>query len=439
MAKEFEEELNKRRQERESRRKQQLAQQRKLRIQLIIAAVVLVAAAVAIIALGGGKDDGQTINNGQKPATQETTETTVPETTETEPTSLRNSSTTIHIRAAGDLNVTDNVILAGAGPGGYDFSSCFQEIAGVLSDANMTILNLEGNFCGEPYGSVTTSAPIQLAQALKAAGVDMVQMANSCSVNNGISGLATTLNNLRAAGLEPVGAYANSEEFRASKGYTICEIEGIKIAVVAFTKGVGSRGLPVGSEDCVNLLYTDFSTTYNEVDTAGIKKILQNAASEKPDLTIALLHWGSEYNDTLSSTQEEIVKLMQNQGVDVIIGTHPHMVHQITYDEITGKLVAYSLGDFFGDASRSGTAYSIILDIQITKDYDEGTTRVTGYDYIPIYTLQESESADGRRRVVCIEESMDAYNDTFMDRIAGTAYENMIYSMKRIHARVKGE
>ena len=438
MAKEFEEELNRRRQERESRRQAQQARQKKLRLQLILAAAVLVIAAVAIVLLSRGSGDAQTMDATQPSTAEATMAPTESETEATETTSGRNSSTTIHIRAAGDLNVTDNVILAGASPAGYDFTGCFQDVAGILSDANLTIMNLEGNLCGEPYGSATTSAPIQLAQALKAAGVDIVQMANSCSVNNGVSGLGTTLNNLRSAGLEPVGAYANSGEFNSGKGYTICEIEGIKVAVVAFTKGVGSRGLPVGSEECVNLLYTDFSTTYEDVDTDRIKKILQNAASEKPDITIALLHWGSEYNDTISSTQKEIVTLMQNQGVDVIIGTHPHMVHQINYDEVTGNLVAYSLGDFFGDATRSGTAYSIILDLEITKDYDDGTTRVTGYSYIPIYTLSESETADGKRRVVRIREAMDAYDYNFMNRITKSAYDNMAYSLERIKVRVKG-
>ena len=441
MAHEYDEELNRRRQERELRRQKQLAQQRKLRIQLIIAGVVLVIAAVAMIFITGGKEpsgDSAALESTQA-TTEETTEETTQATTEPETTSARNSSTTIHIKATGDLNVTDSVILAGAGTGGYDFTACFQDVAGVLADANLTIVNIEGNFCGEPYGTTTTSAPIQLAEALYAAGVDMIQMANSCSVNNGISGLGTTLNSLRSVGLEPVGAYASSEEFQSGKGYTICEIDGVTVAVVAFTKGVGSRGLPVGSEDCVNLLYTDFATTYEEVDTDGIKRILQNVASEKPDITIALLHWGSEYNDTLSSTQTEIVKLMQNQGVDVIIGTHPHMVHKVTYDELTGNLVAYSLGDFFGDATRSGTAYSIILDIEITKDYDDGTTRVTGYSYIPVYTLSESEAADGQRRVVRIQEAIYAYENNFVDRITSTAYDNMKYSLTRIEKRIAGD
>ena len=434
MAKEFEEELNHRRQERALRKQQEQAKLRKLRLKLILAAVVLIGAFAAIGILTGGNrtPDDAVLENPTVETEAPTTEETTQETT-----SARNPTTTIHIKAAGDLNITDSVILAGAGAGGYNFTGCFQDVAGVLAEANLTMLNIEGNFCGEPYGSATTSAPIQLAEALKAAGVDIVQMANSCSVNNGIIGLGTTLRNLRAAGLEPIGAYATEEEFERAKGYTICEIEDIKVAIVAFTKGVGSRGLPTGSENCVNLLYTDFATTYSEVDTKRIKQILQNAASEKPDITIAMLHWGSEYNDTISSTQKEIISLMQNQGVDVIIGTHPHMVHSISYDETTGNLVAYSLGDFFGDATRSGTAYSIILDVEITKDHDLGTTRVTGYSITPIYTLTEAEAADSQRRVVRIREAMLAYEFQFMNRVSASAYSNMEYSLVRIEDRIK--
>ena len=434
MAKEFEEELNHRRQERALRKQQEQAKLRKLRLKLILAAVVLIGAFAAIGILTGGNrtPDDAVLENPTVETEAPTTEETTQETT-----SARNPTTTIHIKAAGDLNITDSVILAGAGAGGYNFTGCFQDVAGVRAEANLTMLNIEGNFCGEPYGSATTSAPIQLAEALKAAGVDIVQMANSCSVNNGIIGLGTTLRNLRAAGLEPIGAYATEEEFERAKGYTICEIEDIKVAIVAFTKGVGSRGLPTGSENCVNLLYTDFATTYSEVDTKRIKQILQNAASEKPDITIAMLHWGSEYNDTISSTQKEIISLMQNQGVDVIIGTHPHMVHSISYDETTGNLVAYSLGDFFGDATRSGTAYSIILDVEITKDHDLGTTRVTGYSITPIYTLTEAEAADSQRRVVRIREAMLAYEFQFMNRVSASAYSNMEYSLVRIEDRIK--
>lgn len=434
-------ELNRRRQERLARQEAKRKKQRLLRIQLILAGIVLVAAGVAILLLtGNSSGDAQAESEVETTtAPVETTEATTKATEESTAAHGRSSNTTIHIKATGDLNISDSVVLAGAGAGGYDFSPCFQDVAGLLSDANLTIMNIEGNFCGEPYGTSTTSAPIELARALKDAGVDIVQMANSCSVNNGISGLTKTLTNLRSVGLEPVGAWASSAEFEKSKGYTICDVQGIKVAVVAFTKGVGSRGLPTGSEDCVNLLYTDYATTYEDVDTDGIKRILRDVAAEKPDITIALLHWGSEYNDTISSTQEKIITLMQKQGVDVIIGTHPHLVQQISYDKSTGSLVAYSLGDFFGDASRSGTSYSIILDLEITKDADSDTTRVTGYSYTPVYTLTENEAADGQRQVVRIQEAMLAYDANYMDKISASAYESMAYSLERIESRIKGK
>ena len=262
-----------------------------------------------------------------------------------------------------------------------------------------------------------------------------MQIANSYSIYNGISGLKSTLTNIRAAGIEPVGAYSTNEEFRRNKGYTICEVNGIKIAFVAFTKGVGSLGLPAGSENCVNLLYKDYYTTYKDIDTEAITAVLKAAASEKPDLTIALLHWGSEYNETIYDSQEKIVSLLQKNGVNAIIGSHPHLVQKIDYDEVTGNLVAYSLGDFFGDAKRGGTSYSIILDLEITKDYESGTTKITGYNYTPIYTLAEDE-CDGSRRVVRIENAMSAYELNFVDKVTDSAYENMKFAMERIPERI---
>ena len=102
-------------------------------------------------------------------------------------------------------------------------------------------------------------------------------------------------------------------------------------------------------------------------------------------------------------------------------------------------MVAYSLGDFFGDAKESGTNYSIILDLEITRDNDTGNTKVTGFDYIPIYTLKENEACDGQRRVVRINEAIWGYDTNFVDRITKEAYDSMKYSLERIEARVAGK
>ena len=129
---------------------------------------------------------------------------------------------------------------------------------------------------------------------------------------------------------------------------------------------------------------------------------------------------------------------MQKEGVDAIIGSHPHMVHEIAYDETTGQLVAYSLGDFFGDGTRGGTNYSIILDLEITKDNETGTTMITDYTYTPSYILAEDE-CDGDRRIVRIDNAIAAYEGNFVDKVTASAYEKMKTALDRITDRVSGK
>lgn len=424
-------EMNMRREKREAQRRKQQAEAKRLRITLILAAVVLVLCTAGIVFLTGRSDSSQTTVAAETRPTQKPTQATEPATR-----AQKSTKTTIHIKAAGDLNVTNTVINAGVAVGGYNYTRAFMDVASTLSDADLTVLNLEGNICGEPYGSDTTSAPRELLEGLRNAGVDLIQMANSCTINNGLIGLTSTLQSIRAAGLEPVGAFASESEFQQSKGYTITEAQGVKVAFVAFTKGLGGRGLPAGNDNLVNILYEDYASTYDKIDRTRITSVLKAVEAEKPDITIALLHWGSEYNDDISDTQKSIVNLMKKQGVDVIIGTHPHTVQAIEYDELAGTLVAYSLGDFFGDASRGGTNYSIILDLEITKDSSTGTTKVTNYSYTPIYTVSEAESADGYRRVVRIDKTVEAWEENYLDKVSQSAKESMVYALDRIEARI---
>ena len=424
-------EMNMRREKREAQRRKQQAEAKRLRITLILAAVVLVLCTAGIAFLTSRSDSSQTTVAAETRPTQKPTQATEPATR-----AQKSTKTTIHIKAAGDLNVTNTVINAGVAVGGYNYTRAFMDVASTLSDADLTVLNLEGNICGEPYGSDTTSAPRELLDGLRNAGVDLIQMANSCTINNGLIGLTSTLQNIRAAGLEPVGAFASESEFQQSKGYTITEAQGVKVAFVAFTKGLGGRGLPAGNDNLVNILYEDYASTYDKIDRTRITSVLKAVEAEKPDITIALLHWGSEYNDDISDTQKSIVNLMKKQGVDVIIGTHPHTVQAIEYDALAGTLVAYSLGDFFGDASRGGTNYSIILDLEITKDSSTGTTKVTNYSYTPIYTVSEAESADGYRRVVRIDKTVEAWEENYLDKVSQSAKESMVHALDRIEARI---
>ena len=416
------EEFKRRRQQQQQR---QQARQRRDLVKLIIAAIALVLCGAVIFAVV------RSTTGSDKP----TEPSTIPSdtTAESQP-ETADPTTVIHLSAAGDLNITDGVIASGGGS--YDYTQAFLDVAHLLAKADITTLNFEGTLCGDPYGTESSSAPQTLVNALAAAGVDMVQLANSYSINRGLSGLSSTVAGFKNAGITPLGAYATQAEAKESKGYTIRYVQGIKIAFVAFTKGMDGLALPADGAGCVNVLYTDYASTYQEVDTAGITKVLTAVAKEKPDITIALLHWGSEFNDTISTSQETIRALMLENGVDAIIGTHSHYVQKMEFDPEAGTFVAYSLGDFFGDAQRAGSEYSVILDLEITKDNTTGQTKITNFDYTPIFTAVDETRP---QRVLRIKEAISAYESGYIDRVSQANYEAMQYALGRIESRINGK
>lgn len=413
------EERKMRRQQEQKKRK---AAQRKLILRLVIAAAVLLLCGIIILTISlGGRNEN--------PPVEPTDSTSQP--AQTNPTS--GERTVIHFAATGDLNVTQKVVASGGSE--YDYTKTFLDVAPVLASADLTTVNLEGDLCGTPYGSNGT-APQTMAQALSNAGVDMIQLANSYAINRGISGLRTTIDSVRQAGMEPVGVFADDQEFESKKGFSLFEVQGIRIAVVAFTKGMDGTALVPGYENCVNILYTDYNTTYQKIDRDKISQVMENVQAQKPDITIALLHWGSELNENISNSQESICNLLKEYGTDAIIGTHPHYVQKVDFDSENGTLIAYSLGDFIGDTPEAGTEYSVILDLEITKDHATGVTSVTNYSYTPIFTVAEP---DQPVRVLRIREAMAAYEAGYMDAVSKETYQAMQNALEYIDDRITGQ
>lgn len=410
-----------------SRRRRRQPSRLPLLLAVILTVAVLIAAGVLLVIL---------LQPGGDPTP------TQPTTTQTQPTAPQPTEpkTTITLAFGGDLNITDNVVSAGDHLSYYDYTDLLLDIAPVLAGADASVINLEGTLYGAPYGGDSASAPQELMEALAAAGVDFIQMANSYSIYNGLSGLRQTLTGIRQAGMEPLGAYANNEEFEQNRGFTLRNINGVKVAFVSFTKGMedGLR-LPSGSEHCVNLLYKDYTSTYSDIDEEGITAVLRDVALEKPDVTVALLHWGSAYNGIVSESQKKIVKLMQQEGVDAIIGNHSHYVQELEYDPEKGTLVAYSLGDLLGDAKKNYTNASTILQLQITKDNTTGETTISGYDHTPIYIATTQADGVPRTKLLRIRDAMAAYEANSIHKVSETTYNAMKTALSRIVARIKPE
>lgn len=427
-------EYKQRQQQRAEARKQRELAHKKMMFRLGLAAAVIIACGLLIWLVASQATPSTGNPSDSRPEQEQIaapSETTAPP--------VREDRTQISITIAGDLNINSATVDAGKTPSGYDYTQVFMDVAPLLANADITVLNLEGNLCGAPYGSEKSSAPQELMTAIADLGVDMVQVANSYSIRNGLLGLESTLNGIRAAGMDPVGAYATEQEFREGQGYTIKEINGIRVAFVAFTKGMNNLGLPVGSENCVNVLYTDYATTYQDVDEAKINRILRSASNADPDYIVALLHWGSEYNDEYSETQAEIRDLLFAGGVDAIVGTHPHRVQAVEFDRDAGTFVAYSLGDFFSDTVEAGSNYSVILNLQITKDNISGETKLTGYTCTPIYNMTPEESGEAALRLVRTETAIESFDIGIFNRVSQELYDNFHYTISRIDSRLSGE
>ncbi len=419
----MDEERYARRQARAKARKKQLMRQRMILTALVLAAVILVILAGITLAgrfLPQNPGGAATQSPLTQPNITQPTESTAPPTEESR-------ETVIHIAAAGDLNVTDRVV------GNGSYAQTFWDVTHLLTSADLTVLNFEGILAGAPYGSGTRSAPQELAIALEDAGVDLIQLANSYPITKGMLGLSSTINAVRMAGMEPLGVYESNEAFSQNRGYNLYQVQGIKVAFVAFTKGMDGMTLPAGSENCVNVLYKDYDSSYQSIDYDRIYSILDAVNQENPDIVIALLHWGSEYNDTISDSQKTICSRLKNRGVDVIIGTHSHYVQRMEFDPEKGTFVAYSLGDFLSDGQRAGTEYSVLLDLEITKNHITGQTKVSGYEYTPIFTLAvENEPL----RILRIREAIAAYEGEFLDAVDHQTYEAMVYALGRIQERI---
>ena len=320
--------------------------------------------------------------------------------------------------AVGDIRITDELLQAARQGGSYDFSDILRGTTAVVGAADVAIGNLETTLSGEPYND--GSAPDALATALRSTGFSLVQTANSYTIQNGLSGLERTQTVLRSAGLTPVG---------------------IRIAVVAFTKGMNGMRLPSGAEYCTNLLYTDYDSNYSRIDTDGITDAIVAARALSPDIIVAALHWGSEDVSDISDTQEKIADLMFRRGVDVIVGSHSHRVgpverRSITTDDGVQKdvVLAYGLGDYCA-AQEGETNASLALTVEFTRTGE--STVISNVRCTPLATADCGAGTAPRYQVFDAADAVRLYENNYYQRVSDALYEQLLAAKQQIEEAVQ--
>lgn len=315
----------------------------------------------------------------------------------------------------------------------YDFSHVFTNIASELRSADITIGNLETTFAGPDRGYSgypTFSTPDALATNLREVGFDVLCTANNHSLDKGYKGLTRTLEVLDNNGISHMGTYASEE----SQGKILVkDVNGVKIAFLAYTYGTNGIPVPSGKEYCVNL-----------IDKDQIKADLDKAKKLDVDLISVNMHWGNEYRLSPTTEQKNLADFLFENGVDIILGSHPHVLEPmekrtITLEDGTTKdgFLIYSLGNFVSAQTKQYTNYSIILNLKVTK-HGEGNITIDDVTYTPIYVENRGASADERFKILDIKRSILAYEggDT---SISKTLYNKLVTALNTADKVLAGD
>ena len=320
---------------------------------------------------------------------------------------------------------------AGRDDGTFDFSPAFTAVAPYLQAADVAVGNLELNLAGKDAGYAGYpgfNAPEILAKNLADAGFDILQTANTYSIQYGLNGLNSTINFLMEQKIQPLGTYYAQSAKDDNQGVVVKNVGGIKIAFFAYTKGVNNMVLPEGAEYCVDVLYNDYSSNYSEINREGLLKSVKAAKDLGADVIVAMLHWGSEFEIEPSASQQEVADLLFQNGVDVILGSHSHEVGPMELKTVTvdgeekNVFVAYSLGNFFSSMDQNTSRESVVLNLEFTMDAETGKTEITNVSYLPLYIVDSGEGAENRYEVLPIRSALQSslfadMTDTFQQAI----------------------
>ena len=239
--------------------------------------------------------------------------------------------------------------------GNYDFNFIFNRMRGTISSADIAIANQEVILGGKELGVSgypAFNAPVEVGDALKNAGFDVICHATNHALDKGKRGIINTLDYWKTAHPEMIIVGLNESQEQKDT-VDIIEKNGIRIAILNYTYGTNGISQPSDMPYAVDIL-----------DTDKVKKDLAYA-EENADFTIVCPHWGTEYRLTADSSQEKWAALFREGGADLVIGTHPHVIEPIEFmeDDTPGHtnnhgggdmLVYYSLGNFVNWTSGTG-------------------------------------------------------------------------------------
>ena len=372
-------------------------------------------------------------NNIQNTETSEETNNT--QNTQSPTNEVTKKSTTINMALTGDI-MCHNTIYKDAynsANGNYDFSYIFDDIKYHIQTADIAVGNLETTFAGASKGYSSYpmfNTPENLAYTLKKVGFDVLSTANNHCYDSGYKGIESTIDFLDDADISHTGTYKSEED---QNTILIKNVKGIEIAFLSFT--YGTNGIKVPS---------DKSYSVNLIDKDLIKKQLNLAISQNPDLICVSMHWGVEYQTIPNAEQKELADFLFNNGADIIIGNHPHVLQNFEKREITlsdgatkDGFVVYSLGNLLADQNKKYTRDSAILTLNITKDEND-KIKINTVKYVPTYIYKDTSKSSQKFKIINIKNAIDSFDAGYSPNLSSSTYNTFKTELSNIK-RILGE
>ena len=291
---------------------------------------------------------------------------------------------------AGDaMQHSAQIEAASNGDGTYSYDEYFAAIKPYIENADYAVVNLETPLGGKPYtGYPCFSAPESYLTALTDAGFDLMLAANNHTLDRRDKGVLQTISQFEKQETDFIGIYRNAEH-RSNHLPFIKNINGINIAFLNYT--YGTNGITIQGNVVVDYIDKDI-----------IKKDIANARKKGAELIAVCVHWGNEYQLLPHSSQKELADFLCKQGVDLIIGGHPHVIQpmEMRYNELTQKntLLVYSLGNFISNMKTRDTRGGAMLKVCLSRDIN-GEAQVDSASYRLVFTIPPTGNNDNFRLV----------------------------------------
>ena len=295
----------------------------------------------------------------------------------------RDSLTSVTISVVGDL-MCHSVQFKYARVEGdsFDFTGVFREVKKYLSSSDFTFGNLETVLAGKSKGYSGYpffNTPDAYLNAIKDAGFDLLTTANNHALDQGEKGVFRTIKKMDEIGINHTGTFISQDDRDSIR---IIDLKDIKLAVLAYTFSTNDIPIPKGKNYLINMI--DFNL---------IKSDIEKARHEGAEIVLVNFHYGEEYKREPVAYQKEVVKKTIEDGADIIIGGHPHVIQPVDYFKTdSAKLdtgfVAYSMGNFISNQRWRYSDAGFILNIQLVKNRNTDSIYIKNVSYIPTWVFK---------------------------------------------------